>query len=196
MAYSDDSRSIVLRRRTFALASGALLLSGCFGSFAATNALYDWNVKASDNKWLRWLVFLVLVIVPVYGLFILADALVINTIEFFSGNNPVSHANLGNGYALTTSPTPDPKVVKHEIEKDGKVERTLYVRRQSEHELLLLDEHMRVTGHARILPDGRVEVLDGDGRVIKTITREQKERADAAMDNGASPSQAFSAAVS
>jgi hypothetical protein len=61
---------------------------------------------------------------------------------------------------------------------------------------LLLDEQQRVTGHARILPDGRVELLDGHGRVIKTITREQKERADAALDAGASPSNAVSAALS
>jgi len=179
-------------RRTFLLAGSALLASGCFGSFGATNALHDWNKGVSSSKWLQWLVFLVLIILPVYGLFILADALVLNTIEFFSGKNPVGGgtADLGDGKTLRSSRTDDPNLVKHEILDDGKVERTVYVRRVSDQEMVLLDEHMKPSGRARILPDGSVQVLDGHGRLLSTIRPEQVRGATAALVTGSAPSQA------
>jgi hypothetical protein len=179
-------------RRGFLVASSALLATGCFGSFGATNALYDWNKGVSSSKWLQWLVFLVLIILPVYGLFILADALVINTIEFFSGRNPIGGgtADLGNGHTLRSSRTEDPNLVKHEILEDGELKRTVYVRRLSDHEMVLLDEHMKPSGRARILPDGAVELLDAEGRVLSTVRPKQVRRATAALSDGAGPSQA------
>ncbi len=183
------------RRRSFlfasGLAGGALLATGCFGSFGATNALYDWNKDVSSSKWLQWLVFLVLIIVPVYGLFILADALVINTIEFFSGKNPIGgSAKLDDGHTLRSSRTDDPNLVKHEILADGKVERTVYVRRINDQEMVLLDEHLRPAGRARILADGSVQVLDGHGRVLTTIHPQQVRHASAVLVAGTTPSQA------
>ena len=179
-------------RRTFLVASSALMASGCFGSFGATVALYDWNKDVSDNKWLRWLVFLVLIIVPVYELFALADVLVLNTIEFFSGKNPISgsHAQLGDGRSVHMTATDDPNLVKHEIRKDGEVERTLYVRKLGDRELELLDERMRPAGRVRRLPAGGVEVLDGQGRIVHTLRPEQVQRAALSMVSGAAPSTA------
>lgn len=179
-------------RRTFLLAGSALLATGCFGSFGAATALHDWNKGVSSNKWLQWLVFLVLIIVPVYQLFVLADVLVLNTIEFFSGKNPVGagSANLGDGHTLRSSRTGDPNLVKHEILEDGELKRTVYVRRISDQEMVLLDEHMKPAGRARILADGSVELLDGQGRVLSTIRPEQVRGASAALVAGTSPSQA------
>lgn len=179
-------------RRSFLIAGSALLATGCFGSFGATNALYDWNKDVSSSKWLQWLVFLVLIILPVYGLFILADALVINTIEFFSGKNPIGggSADLGNGHTLRSSKTDDPNLVKHEIREDGELKRTVYVRRISDQEMVLLDEHMKPSGRARILPDGSVQLLDGSGRVLSTVRPKQVRRATAALAGGLAPSHA------
>jgi hypothetical protein len=63
--------------------------SGCFGGFALTKKVYGFNKQTSSDKWIREIVFLVLVIVPIYELSTLVDALLFNTIEFWTGKNPV-----------------------------------------------------------------------------------------------------------
>lgn len=96
--------------------SGSILFSSCIGSFAAFNNLKDWN-HGIGNKFVNELVFLALHIVPVYGVAYLADVLVINSIEFWSGTNPMASVGevqkikgengeylvetLENGYAIT-----------------------------------------------------------------------------------------------
>jgi hypothetical protein len=63
---------------------------GCFGQFEVTRKLYGWNERVSGDKWLRSLVFLSLVIVPIYPLSNLFDALFANVVEFWSGHNPMA----------------------------------------------------------------------------------------------------------
>lgn len=68
-----------------------VLASGCYGGFNLTRSFYKWNgnIQASKDKQantvVKSLVMVVLVIVPVYGLATLADALVVNSIEFWTG---------------------------------------------------------------------------------------------------------------
>lgn len=73
--------------------SGTILLSSCVGSFGLFNRVSSWN-KTIGNKFVNELVFLAMNIVPVYGVAYLADILVINSIEFWSGSNPM--ANVGD----------------------------------------------------------------------------------------------------
>ena len=75
------------------LLSGSLLFSSCVGSFGLFNRLSSWN-QSIGSKFVNELVFLAFNIVPVYGVSYLADALVINSIEFWSGSNPM--ANVGD----------------------------------------------------------------------------------------------------
>lgn len=70
-----------------------LLFSSCVGSFGLFNRLNSWN-NSIGSKFVNELVFLAFNIVPVYGVAYLADALVINSIEFWSGSNPM--ANVGD----------------------------------------------------------------------------------------------------
>ena len=67
--------------------SFALLLSSCIGSFALTNRVKEWNENIG-NKFVNELVFIGLHIIPVYEVTILADVLVLNSIEFWTGENP------------------------------------------------------------------------------------------------------------
>lgn len=73
--------------------SGTILFSSCVGSFGLFNRISSWN-QSIGTKFVNELVFLALNIVPVYGVAYLADALVINSIEFWSGTNPM--ANVGD----------------------------------------------------------------------------------------------------
>ena len=72
-----------------AMLSGSVLFSSCIGSFGLWNSLKDWNQGVS-NKFVNELIFLAFHIVPVYEIAYLADALVLNSIEFWSGSNPTA----------------------------------------------------------------------------------------------------------
>jgi len=80
----------IRRAAVLAFASAAVLGStGCFGSFNLTRKLYGFNKSASDDKVVRELVFLGLNIIPVYSAASFIDAVVLNTVEFWTGTNPV-----------------------------------------------------------------------------------------------------------
>ena len=68
---------------------GAFLFSSCIGSFGLHSKLLSWN-EGIGNKFVNELVYLAFNIIPVYGICYLADALVINSIEFWSGSNPMA----------------------------------------------------------------------------------------------------------
>ncbi len=61
--------------------AGSILFSSCVGQFALTNRLLKWN-RSIDSKFVNELVFIAFCIVPVYEVTVMADALVINSIEF------------------------------------------------------------------------------------------------------------------
>ena len=70
------------------VASASILFAGCYGSFALTKKVHEWNGEVSENKFVVWVVFLGLNIIPVYGVAVAVDALVMNTVEFWTGDNP------------------------------------------------------------------------------------------------------------
>ena len=85
------------------------LSTSCIGSFQLTKNLLHWNKGVSDSKFVNELVFFAFNIIPVYGISALADVLVVNSIEFWSGDNPaadvgtVKNVETERGtYAITT----------------------------------------------------------------------------------------------
>ncbi len=79
-----------MRRRTLILGLlCAMVLANCYGSFSLTRKVYDWNGEMS-NKFIRSAVFWVLTIIPVYPAAAFVDVVLLNTIEFWMGENPVA----------------------------------------------------------------------------------------------------------
>ncbi len=76
------------------LLSMCIVMSSCIGSFSLTNKLKDWNMGIG-NKFVNELVFVCMHIVPVYEVAIFADILVLNSIEFWTGNSALSK-NVGD----------------------------------------------------------------------------------------------------
>jgi uncharacterized protein DUF3332 len=66
-----------------------ITLTGCYGKFALTRKIYQVNGTVQD-KYLRSALTWVFIIAPVYEVATLADFIAFNTIEFWSGNNPVA----------------------------------------------------------------------------------------------------------
>jgi hypothetical protein len=71
------------------LLAGTLLFNSCIGSFNLTKKLYSWNNEIG-SKWANEAVFLLFVIIPVYEATLFIDYLILNSIEFWGGSNPVS----------------------------------------------------------------------------------------------------------
>ena len=65
-----------------------MLFTSCIGSFKLTNKVLSWNHQIG-SKFVNELVFVGLWILPVYEISAIADALIINSIEFWSGTNPI-----------------------------------------------------------------------------------------------------------
>jgi dipeptidyl aminopeptidase/acylaminoacyl peptidase len=70
------------------------LTPGCLGNFKLTTGLWGWNTSISGGyqgdagqDWVNELVFLAFVIIPVYQIAALADVIIFNTIEYWSGES-------------------------------------------------------------------------------------------------------------
>lgn len=74
------------------LAVSTFTLQSCIGSFSLTNKVLTWN-RNVNNKFVNELVFFAFWVLPVYEVTAAADLLVINSIEFWSGNNPLEANN-------------------------------------------------------------------------------------------------------
>ena len=94
--------------------ASSILFSSCIGSFSLT-----WN-RSIDSKFVNELVFIAFWIVPVYEISALADVLVINSIEFWSGSNPV--ADVGSVKTIDGKDgvyTVETKADGYHIQKEG-----------------------------------------------------------------------------
>ena len=71
------------------LATFLSVSTGCYGSFSLTKKLYKWNGTVGD-KYVNAGVFFVFLVIPVYEVCTIIDAVVLNTIQFWTGNNPMA----------------------------------------------------------------------------------------------------------
>lgn len=111
-------RKIKIAVAALLIAGTSLVFSSCIGSFGLTNKVLGWN-RNIGSKFVNELVFIAFCIVPVYEVTALADILVINSIEFWSGENPLTASTKvvdtdngryliacdGKGYTITNETT-------------------------------------------------------------------------------------------
>lgn len=63
-------------------------LSGCVGSNAITGYVMKFNLVAVDNRYARG--GLNMLLAPVYSLSVMSDLIVFNSLEFWTGKNPIN----------------------------------------------------------------------------------------------------------
>ncbi len=128
-----------------ALALCASLLAGCYGQYAATRRVYNWNGGVSSNKFVRSLIMFGLIVIPVYELCLLGDWIIFNPIEFYTNANPMAMNEDGSvetriaNHVYRVRRTIDNK---YEVEQDGRVAYRYY---QSGDNLVIEDPQ----GHVR-----------------------------------------------
>lgn len=141
------------RTRSFFLATGLALggmtFTSCYGSFGLTHKLHRWN-GGIGGKFVRWLVFLGLIIIPVYEIALIVDALILNSIEFWTGDSKVARVERrGNTAVAITTTGEEIHVVprgprRADVIRDGVV-----------------------IGVATVGDDGLVQVVDRDGKPVR-----------------------------
>lgn len=159
------------------LLSGSILFSSCIGSFKLFNNLKEWNQGVSD-KFVNELIFLAFHIVPIYPIAYLADVLVLNSIEFWSGRNPVSSigdqkeikGEDGANYTVTTTAdgyriAKEGENVSLDLVYDKKDRTWNAVSGNERYELVQMNEDGTATLN---LPDGRSITVTPDAQGIAT----------------------------
>ncbi|QHI70442.1 DUF3332 family protein [Tichowtungia aerotolerans] len=74
----------------------SILLTGCTGPFVLTKKVHTWQTSFED-KWVDEVAFLGCIILPVYSLSTLADGLIFNSVEFWTGENPMDSVEAPSG---------------------------------------------------------------------------------------------------
>ncbi len=76
-------------RAAVVLLAGSFLCSSCIGSFSLFNKYEKWQCNMTSNKYVNGIVGLILQPI-VGGVCLFVDAVVLNTIEFWTGSNPMA----------------------------------------------------------------------------------------------------------
>jgi hypothetical protein len=129
---------------------------------------------------------LVLAWVPVYGLAILGDAIVFNSIEFWTGNNPIVSSQVPVTSTKRIARKDAEAVLTHVSSAEGEqliIEQfqhgqpagTLRLERQGEL-TMATDAEGRLLYTAQTFADGRVVVRDAQGRQVASYAPEQVQR--------------------
>lgn len=145
---------------------GSMTLTSCIGSFSLTNKLLSWN-NTIGNKFVNELVFFAFWVLPVYEVSGLADILVLNSIEFWSGSNPVAKGKKviegqdgrylvqcdGKGYTITSEN--DKSVVRLDFDADAREWSTMIDGERVVFMTFVDDTHVKMP-----LPNGESKIVE------------------------------------
>jgi hypothetical protein len=129
-----------------------LTTSGCFGTFELTRKIYQFNKDINPDKWIQWCTFLVLAIVPIYAIGVLVDVIFANSVEFWTGSNPVA----ADGETKEFS-GPNGELVSRTLNSDGTMDISIVENNGTVHSFTLVRE------------DGTLAARDTEGRLIARV---------------------------
>ncbi|HSN05439.1 MAG TPA: DUF3332 family protein [Nitrospira sp.] len=181
------------------LAGFMTVSTACYGPFNLTRNVYHWNsgVKGSgevSDKWMKELVFFGMIVVPVYMFSALLDAFIFNSIQFWSGQNPVKVTQDEEGRIrevqlgkITASVTwaEDRKSAHVTYVRQGRVMKQVTIEHDGDQlRLRELGGHVLVT--AETPEDGSLRFIGRDGRVADVVGSEQARWAVEQLKGGQS----------
>lgn len=144
------------------VATMAVMSVGCYGSFNLTKKVYNWN-GSLGNKWVVELVFLACYVVPVYSIAGFIDVVILNTIEFWTGNNPMA-STIKSDDGTNVSFNAETKQV--EISYAGKS----FVIAHEDGKSVVKDAEGNVLAYAVKNDDGSMNLLDAKGNVLNSFS--------------------------
>jgi hypothetical protein len=151
----------------------AFVFTGCTGSFKVTKAVYHFH-REQKEKFVDELLFLGCVILPVYGIAMLADAIILNTVEFWTGRNPMT--STGDTQNTIAQNGQERVIMKYDANK-GTVEvspvahngKALIFSRTNEG-VVAMDRSGKVLYTSVEGIDGAVTVFDANHKIVRYFT--------------------------
>ncbi|HEY0840447.1 MAG TPA: DUF3332 family protein [Vulgatibacter sp.] len=153
-----------MRRRLALLLAASLFATSCFGTFRLTREVWKFN-RDVGGRWVQEIVFVALLIIPVYEVVVLVDAIVFNTSDFWTGRT--STVDAGTLPAEKVVSLPDGSELRLVRESDDllRVEHGDQVRlfHRTADGFEALDESGAVLAKVAGVVNGDVEVKDAAG---------------------------------
>ena len=172
-------RSLSKRRCAFLLASGLTLgAAGCYGPFPLTKIVYDFNGDVTDSKIVHTLLMWGLLILPVYEIAMLADAIIFNLVEFWTGETlDTAYVEEMEDRRIVLEPGDEPNEALLTIEKTGAEPRTVRFVRGKNNVTDVFDSHGKFLGQVTPRPGtDRIVFTDAEGSIREVLHREDLAR--------------------
>ena len=163
------------------LLSATIILTSCIGSFRLTNNIKDWN-EGIGNKWVNELVFIAMHIVPVYEIAMFVDGVVLNSIEFWTGNNLVMEP--GETKVVKNSQGQDVQVTALEngyTVSDGDTSMNFIF--DEEEKVWRAEYNDQVTKLVKLMDDNTAQLFMGEDVVTVTLDEQGINTARMMMNN-------------
>ena len=174
-----------------ALALVGPLTAGCYGKFALSKKIYDWN-GSLGNKYVISLVYFILNVVPVYGISLFVDWVLLNVIEFWTGSNPVAMkegetqervVQREGGGELKMTLSDRGTAMRVEITEPGQAAKVMEFRKTDEG-FTALDGSGRLVASGSVDASGAMAVRSADGAVLGSRTGLEMDALAAASARG------------
>ena len=149
----------------------AFLTVGCTGSFVLTKNVYDFH-RNQDGKWMDELMFLGAVILPVYGLATAADAIVFNTIEFWTEENPLLAKAVGKT-RIVNSAVKMTQESSNKVRIDSLEEAAALIIERSDDGVIAKDDRGNILYISKTNTDGGISVYNSDEKLIRKFSQRQ-----------------------
>jgi hypothetical protein len=110
-----------LKKAVYSAIVGISLFStGCIGQFGLTHKVLEWNLQTGqNNKWFQEGLFLLLNFLPVYGGAVLVDGIVLNSVEFWTGTNPITNKKAITGASERSTANAEMIAVTEKVDSDS-----------------------------------------------------------------------------
>ena len=160
------------------IAMAPLALSGCYGRFPLTKAVYRINGNVGDSiggsgrggQVVQSLVMWVMIIIPVYKVAMIVDVLVLNLIEFWTGNAiEVSSVQECDGIRVAFQSTADGREALLTVSRNEDLLTVQRVVKVSATAFEMRDASGKLNGMILKTPAGDIQLTDAQGRVIRTL---------------------------
>ena len=119
----------MLKRSLSMMVVGVCLMTmttGCIGRMAVAGKVMEWNLRVAQEKWPREIVFFLLYVVPVYPIAGAIDLIIVNSIEFWTGTNPVNgEARLARAGDRHEGTAEDGSRAVSVVQEDGSLDMTI-----------------------------------------------------------------------
>ena len=173
--------------------------SACYGPFNLTRNVYHWNsgIKGSgevNGKWMKEIVFFGMIIIPVYMLSALADAFIFNSMEFWTGQNPIKVTQGPDGYiqevrlgdqTISVLWAEDHRSAALTYRQQGHIVKTAHIL-EDDNGYRLIEGGGRSLYLTEQAVDGGANIVDGDCRLIDHVSFERLQQASTELARASS----------